>query len=106
MGKLKIIRSGIEVGFCQIKKFNTGYMNLDFIFVKPDQRGKGFGSLLLDRAINYAKRNRCSLFAVLDPEDGGLTYEQEELFFVRHGFERTRNYRKPEFIYRKTNGQN
>ena len=54
--------------------------------VKPELRGKGFGSELLKRATDWADNKGVTLVAFLDPKQGGLTKEQEKAWLKRNGF--------------------
>ena len=55
---------------------------LEDMVVRPDQRGKGLGTRLLQHAISYAKANGFSRIALLTDQ----TNDRAIRFYERHGF--------------------
>ena len=80
------------VGFAEVSLRNVvdgcltspvGY--LEGIFVDPEQRGKGIGRLLLDRASFWFKQQGCTEMAT----DALIEDEDAQRFHLRMGFEET-----------------
>lgn len=55
------------------------------LYVKPEYRGNHIASCLLDNMLKYVNSKKAILFLDINPY-GGMSYEQLEAFYKRHGF--------------------
>lgn len=83
--KLQIKRNDIMASEITIVKYH-GDFEIKYIRTATDQRGKGYASKLLEKA----KAKFSSLVAFLDPDGTGLTVDQMEAWYKRHGFKKQR----------------
>lgn len=90
--EIKIQRNGKVVSFMCLKKTRAGDLEIEMVKTEPEYRSKGLASKLLKRAISISHKDCRSLVAVLDPEPGGLTYDQEVTWLKKHGFRSVRRY--------------
>lgn len=83
--KIRIQRSKKTVSEITLKECNGSY-EIHYIRTEPEHRGRGYASMLIERA-----KAKCgSLVALIDGDGSGLTYEQMEVWYKRHGFKRIR----------------
>lgn len=61
------------------------YLYLDDLSTLPEERSKGYGSLLLDFLIDYARKENCDTFHL----DSGVTRFGAHRFYLRKGFDIT-----------------
>ena len=91
--KLKIHKDGKEVSYMLLTKLPNGDIEIEFSKTDPKYRNRGFASLLLTKAKVMADKMHKNLVTVIDPDNsGGLTYQQEFEWLVRHGFKPVRKY--------------
>lgn len=64
---------------------NQWYFNR--LYVRPEYRGQGIGSVLLDKLLAYIRKSRATLLLDINPY-GDMDYEQLEDFYLRHGFQK------------------
>ena len=83
--KLKIIRNGKLASEITIVQCDEDY-EIKYIRTATDQRGKGYASKLLKKA----KVKFPCLVAFLDDDGTGLTVEQMQSWYERHGFKKCR----------------
>lgn len=69
------------------------------INVPPEHRGKGIGSQLLKAITDEADVKGVRLYLEINPY-GGLTYDQLEAWYMRHGFKHWPDGASP--MYRRT----
>lgn len=86
--KLQIKRNNVvasEITITAVSRYLDEH-EIKYIRTQPEYRGKGYASALIERA-----KLRCnSLVAFLDPDATGLTVEQMEAWYKRHGFKKIR----------------
>lgn len=90
--EFKVQRNGKVVCFLSLKKTRVGDLEIEMVKTEPEYRNKGLATILLKKAITVSQKDCRSLVAVLDPEPGGLTYEQEVSWLKKHGFKSIRRY--------------
>lgn len=64
---------------------NNWYFNR--LYVRPEYRGQGIGSVLLDKLLVHIRGHNATLLLDINPY-GDLDYEQLEAFYIRHGFKK------------------
>jgi GNAT superfamily N-acetyltransferase len=84
--KVSIQRNGKQAAVIILNR-DGGSIEIDYLKVEPEFRGKGFATVLLNKAKVFAARHGLELFGFVDPtRDSGLHYEQEIAWLKRHGF--------------------
>ena len=76
-------------GFCHGNYFHTFWMSgmtcyLSSIITNPEDRGKGYGVMLMDRAAELAKERGCKAIMLMS----GLPRETAHAFYEKYGFDR------------------
>ena len=66
-------------------------------------RGKGLGSLILDKVLDFFQKNKMNIINEINPHRG-LNREQLRDFYLRHGFKKLRDY-DTRFVLYWTPGQ-
>lgn len=66
-------------------KADSMYFNR--LYIRPEYRGKGLGSKLLDRLLELVKDRNIELQLDINPY-GEMDYLELECFYVRHGFKK------------------
>jgi ribosomal protein S18 acetylase RimI-like enzyme len=77
------------VGWCHGTIFNTFWLSgktmyISSIITNQEQRGKGYGHKLMDRAVEIAKAGGCRAIVL----DSGLPREAAHRFYEDYGFEK------------------
>ena len=89
--KLMVKRNGVVASEITIVQCN-GDFEIKYLRTSPEYRGRGFASTLIEKA----KAKFPSLVAFIDDDGTGLTVEQMEQWYRRHGFKKCRyNLGKP-----------
>lgn len=75
-------------GFCHGVYFNTFWMTgltcyVSSIYTNEEDRGKGYGRMLMDQAVELAKNRGCKAMIL----DSGLPRKGAHEFYKRYGFE-------------------
>ena len=76
-------------GFCHGAYFNTFWMTgltcyLSSIITNEDERGMGYGVMLMDHAVELARARGCKAVVL----DSGMPRTEAHRFYERYGFER------------------
>lgn len=77
-------------GFCHGDYFNTFWMSgktcyVSSLITKENERGKGYGTFLLDYAQKLAKEKECKAIIL----DSGLPRTNAHKFYEKYGFEKS-----------------
>lgn len=83
---IRIRRSGVIASKITIKFLPSGDHEIAYIRTHLEHRGKGYASRLLEKA----KTKYPVLVAFLEDDGTGLTIDQMEEWYKRHGFKRTK----------------
>ena len=84
--KFQVKRNGSVASEITIKFLPSGDHEIAYIRTAMEYRGQGLASKLIEKA----KLKYPVLVAFLDDDGTGLTVEQMEAWYKRHGFKRTR----------------
>ena len=69
----------------------NGHLEIEYLRVEKEYRGKGFATRLIGMAKKKAKDN--ALVGLIDPHpDSSMTYEQERDWLIRLGFKEQAKY--------------
>lgn len=80
--KIRSRRGKQVVAEMLLKRTSCAEYEIAFVWVAPEQRGKGLASKLLERAMK-----RCeTLVGYIDPDGSGLTHQQIKAWLHRRGF--------------------
>lgn len=58
------------------------------LYVRPEYRGKGYGSKVLDKMLELVKKRNIILELAINPY-GEMTYNELEAFYLHHGFKKS-----------------
>ena len=86
------VRNKQRVGYCRLRQTTSGDLEIAYMKVDPDWRGRGLATTLLNRAKAQAQKADVDLVAFLDPDGTGLTVSEEVDWLKRHGFKHRRWY--------------
>ena len=92
--KIKIMQDGVLASAVTITQCN-GDHEIKYIWTAPKHRGQGLASSLIEKA----KAKFPVLVAFLEDDGTGLTVEQMEEWYKRHGFKK-RRYDLGQWVYR------
>jgi GNAT superfamily N-acetyltransferase len=82
------IKEGVYLSLAEMSNIDGNVWWFERLSVHPKSRGKGYGSLLVDKVVEFCKSHMIKLECGLNPY-GVLTFEQLRDFYIRHGFTET-----------------
>lgn len=85
-----LTNNGEYKGFCHGDYFNTFWMSgltcyVSSLIVNEDERGKGYGTALLNHARDLAKYKGCKAIIL----DSGMTRKKAHKFYENYGFKKS-----------------
>lgn len=80
----KVLSDGKTVGFYILGKPNNATIELEFLFVKPNFIGKGFGDQLIQHAFSKAKQLNVKTITLLSDPYAEAFYKSKGFVVVNH----------------------